>query len=763
MDIAYWVFEFLKVLAGYLLLGYAWPRTVFAKHLNGKSAVYQFSFCTTVQTVLVNTVVLGLGLLHILNAWTVRIVFYGVLLAVLYRRLGLSLDRADQLLQALPVVRLKLQFRRLRRWVWDWSRRTARALRAHWLEYLLLGALSVYALLYFSWSAFQAHSYGFGDQYVHHSWIYGLMEGKVFSGDVYPEAMHCMLYAIHTLLGVRAYSLMLFFGSIQAVVFLIAAYCFLREIFVSRYTPLFVLALFVLLSTEGFISMLGMARLQYTVPMEFGLAPQFLCAAHLIRYLREDREPYGKGKLANYILSPDLFLFAMALAAMTATHFYPVIMAFFMCLAVALLYLRRVFSKKRFLPLLASVLCGLLIAVAPMAGALAQGIPFQASMDWAVSVIEGTATEQHGSSQEMEELQQWLKDSTVPLSEKIGPALRYVSRFLKGEFELLSGDGEGGRLIYLFIAVLIACPLAGLTMALLRKLAAGRLKGKGSGLRVPGGYYLLLLMSLFFFAVYVVPNFGLPELLNGYRIYTTVRILLLGAAVIPLDLILVALNRELQQGGVQGVAAACFAVICVWSCSDEYYHGYLRYELSRYPAEVAAMNQIIGGYDKNTYTVVSPTDGLYHVIEYGRHEELLDFVRGTEEERYFLPTEHVFIFVEKKPLDYAQTHFSIGPRWLGMERDAGKWGSLNQEILSTEVSREAAEQETPSQVPDFENYRDSESRTILESKAYYWCQRFMELYPREMSVYYEDDSFVVYHFQQEVNSPYDLAIDYEEK
>ena len=55
-------------------------------------------------------------------------------------------------------------------------------------------------------------------------------------------------------------------------------------------------------------------------------------------------------------------------------------------------------------------------------------------------------------------------------------------------------------------------------------------------------------------------------------------------------------------------------------------------------------------------------------------------------------------------------------------------------------------------------YRDGESRTILESKLYDWCQRFDRLYPYEMSVYYEDDDFVCYHFRQNTNSPYELAI-----
>ena len=41
------------------------------------------------------------------------------------------------------------------------------------------------------------------------------------------------------------------------------------------------------------------------------------------------------------------------------------------------------------------------------------------------------------------------------------------------------------------------------------------------------------------------------------------------------------------------------------------------------------------------YTIVSPTEGIYHVNPYGRHEELLKFVKESAQERYFLPTDFV--------------------------------------------------------------------------------------------------------------------------
>lgn len=71
-------------------------------------------------------------------------------------------------------------------------------LRVRWKEYLsgfwhivrwllvehgLLLVVIVFGMIYFSYGAFQVHSYGYGDLHVHHDWINGLKEGRIFSGE----------------------------------------------------------------------------------------------------------------------------------------------------------------------------------------------------------------------------------------------------------------------------------------------------------------------------------------------------------------------------------------------------------------------------------------------------------------------------------------------------------------------------------------------------------------------------------------------------
>ena len=88
MENLYWMLEYGKVFLGYLFLMFLWPSVVFGGHLKEKTRTYRFSFCVTVQIVIVNIVVLVLGLLHILHQAVVVILFYGIFFYALWKRRG---------------------------------------------------------------------------------------------------------------------------------------------------------------------------------------------------------------------------------------------------------------------------------------------------------------------------------------------------------------------------------------------------------------------------------------------------------------------------------------------------------------------------------------------------------------------------------------------------------------------------------------------------------------------------------------------------
>ena len=86
----YWILEYSKVMIAYLMVMYLWPTVVFRKHLRKKSKTYRFAFCSVVSVLLYYTVIIFLGLAHILHNAVVFLLFYGVFFVQLFREYRFS-------------------------------------------------------------------------------------------------------------------------------------------------------------------------------------------------------------------------------------------------------------------------------------------------------------------------------------------------------------------------------------------------------------------------------------------------------------------------------------------------------------------------------------------------------------------------------------------------------------------------------------------------------------------------------------------------
>ena len=62
----YWALEYVRIFFAYVMILFVWPSVVFWDYLRGRSRTVRFAFCVTVPVVLLNTVVLSLGVFHIL-------------------------------------------------------------------------------------------------------------------------------------------------------------------------------------------------------------------------------------------------------------------------------------------------------------------------------------------------------------------------------------------------------------------------------------------------------------------------------------------------------------------------------------------------------------------------------------------------------------------------------------------------------------------------------------------------------------------------
>lgn len=820
MDKWYWVSEYGKVFCGYLFLMFLWPSVVFHSHLRTKSKTYRFGFCVTVPIVAMNTVVLGLGLLHALNQWIVCLLFYGVFALGFVKNALSYLDRRyKRMMEAtFPDVRtLKGKYRvlvlvllffmvcfryvkkaarflsfdyikkikscnwpkirvRVKETVWNFGR----GISSLFWKYGILVLIVIYGMAYFSYGAFQVHSYGYGDLYVHHQWIYALIQGEIFPEGVYPEAMHCFIYCMHTLLGIRVHSILLFLQGIHVAVILLAAYLLLRKVFYWRYTPLFVLMLFLTLDLCNADLIHSMFRLQITLPMEFALHTVFLCALYLVEYLSVvvvdtgdiDHSHTGmKGKMRSFFGDENRFLLMAALAVVIMTHFHTTLMVVIVCMSFAVFSLKKIVTRRYLMPLTASLLCAGLIAVLPMAGALTQGIPFNASIDWAVNAfsgeesresrnqdveIEGTGnvTEETDTEEERPD----MKKNEISITATL---LRGVIEFYDKGYAALYGKGRGGWMLVLTVVVSVFCWLSAK-------------KEKWKRFReVCAGYPPVIIASVLYVLVYAAPMIGLPDLLPEGRFFSPGHMLLLAVMAMPMDMAFAGLGmlRFGKDLVLRILTLASIAGTFGITVATGNYRGLLFYEVSRYNAASMVTEEIINTFPDYSYTIVSPTDELYPVIQYGWHEELLNFVKNCGQEGYSIPSEYVFVFVEKKPLLYAQSHFFRGPWWMGEEKYMEPFWSVyshkypnsgasqSPEMIATQVTEEEAEKEIPAYENAWLMYLRLENRSLLESKAYEWCRRFAQKHPSVLNVYYEDDAFVCYYFRQDSGSvPYELGL-----
>lgn len=792
---AYWVFEYGKVLIAYIALMYIWPMVVFRRYLAPKSRTYKFAFCTTVQVILINTVVLLLGLVHILNRWTMILFFYGgILVSLLWKRkfTGEGIQRVRQVLVGTRGVKLFLlqaissMRHALRRGV----KNLWRSSKGKRLEYLLLGVVVLFGMIYFSYGTFVDHSYGFGDMYTHHAWIYGLLEGKIFSAGIYPEAMHCFIYAMHQLFGIRVYSCMLFVAGVHVSTLLIAIYCFLKEVLKSRYTSLLIIASFLVLDLMCIDEVFSMARLQWTLPQEFALYTQFLCALYLVRYLRTDRNPRKEsGKRKWVVWDENLFLFMMALAASFAIHFYVTIMAFFLCASFAVFLLHRIFRKGNFRSLVAAVFAGIFIAAAPMGVAYATGIPFQGSIDWALNVISGEDTKE-GRTQQAEAILNTEQGETVlpsatetkdsntslngqssdahangtEITQKTIPLTERLKRLAIKVWDVTEKKSEGlysygyatlygeERADWILRFTALAAGI-GVVCCLIALLIHRKIKIFFEG------YLGLTLASIAFMILYAAPFLGLPELIAGARVCSTGQLLILAMMFVPVDLFLYLIGLTVIRVVLPMVSIVLTGAIYVGANYFDVYHGFLYNELTRYNSVVDVTNNIIKNFPQYSYTIVSPTDELYQVIEYGRHEEIYNFVKVIQSNAYSLPSEYIFLYVEKKPIQYAQSHFYTGPEWLAKEKYTQYYTmyfSEGNQLNQSTISDDYADQDFMFFLKESQNYSDLASRTILESKLNRWCKQFEHNFPNDINTYYEDDDFVCYVIRQNTSRLFNL-------
>ena len=780
MGDAYWVKEYIGVWLGYCAVFYLWPSVVFYPYLKGRSLRFRFAFCTLASTVLIPTALTLLGIVKLLDVRVAGVLFYGLFfvqliryhdpfpyLAEIFRRLS---ERTLTLKQ-LAVNVLEGTRKKTGTLVSNLSD----GLKGRKLRFAVLLLVLFYGVAYFSYNSLALHTYGFSDQFTHNSWISSMENGIIYPKGIYPEGMHCMVYAMRLLPGVRTYSVMLFMGGIHTFTILLSAYLMMREIFRWSYTPLFALAAFLTLSYFSGDGISSMSRLTATLPQEFAFPAVFLCAYGLLRILKRPKEKLSEKKLSLKEFSPrellkdeDLVIFSLSVAYSVGVHFYATIIAVFVCGVIYVLHLLRGFSLRVFLRLAVGVIAACLISVLPIGIALARGYQFQGSLRWAIAVSRGgqEAWAEGRYDPNVDYLAQ-AEEETAAATEGEGqadaeqapaPAVHPLRKLYDGTVEQLYPGIRGSVLVgFCIVSVALWLFAEAVTRALHRR---SSYTGDTGPLI---GYACVPLTCLLLLVAYKPNLAGLPILMAGDRLCVFIHLFGVMAYCCVADLVVHAAELLLPGWVLSlGSAAACVGIyLAVQSLG--LFHGYLYTELTRYPAAAELTEEIMQKLPAFKYTIVSPTEELYHVSSSGYHEELYDFVERRRDPSYTIPTPYVFFFIEKQPLDYAQYCFPDGPRWLAGDRYLRTFRVFElmpvtyPEVRHGTVSQELANKTIKGLRRRSEAASVFANREILESKAYVWLERFRRMYPYDGEVVYEDDAFLCYCLKQNEYSLFTLG------
>ncbi len=762
VDRAAYIVSCIQVFAACAVVELLLPLFMWRNYLRGKSYGYRFAFCLVTQNAYLINLVLLLGFLKISNVYTMLLgiavqyvlvtrQFPGKVKTHRFAEFGRYMRRLQNGTKKPKAVfydgrRLLLgQMKKALRWnVW-------RHIREHWVEYLFLAAAVAYNASFLTHNMNLYHSVQFSDIPVHQAWVYELAQnGVLFADGIYPFGMHAMIYAVQALFFLDLREVMLYFGAFQTVMLVLCVYLLARKIFRWKYSALIALIFFSLFLNQG--------RYVASLPQEAGMFSVTLCAYFLIEFFHTPLAKHTLSKdgpvrrflrINQYVsrryFTVNALMFMLCVSLTIAYHFYTAIAACLFVVAIVLANFVKALTKRYWVPVLLSGVLGVLIAVAPFAACYVTGTPFQESMNWAMTVMEGKKYEGDNYQANFEQslsgdtardaaaadggtAETGAADVTAANASPLAglsfvDKVRFVYHAMRDYVSVTLLSETMTRLLELCFAAGVLCALLSLPFKKLRQFGQD--------------YAAVILYTMMIMVVGAAQTLKITEIIAASRAGTFIDPFLGIPYAIAADfvfgLLAAAFPRRFRPLLALSYTAACAAlVLAVFQFNMQ--HPFFEVNLAYYNEPEYLVRHIRKDYPRDTFTVISTTDERYPVMDYGYHENLSKFmnmVNGNEPE-FKIPTPYVFVFIEKTVI---QDYY---------------YGRVD-------VSLDYAKKEFVYMADNQDYYYQ---RAVLESQAYYWARRMMELYPNNVHVYYEDDIYVAYLIEQNPYYLYDFQMDY---
>ena len=754
--------RFVSIFAAYTGLTVLLPAIMFRRILAGRRLSEQFLMCYTFGNFYIINIVFAVQLLHISGFWTL-VLFTAVPGILIWSRVNRVSLRELCMKTGIVCKKILQGSMGIKDFLYRVKNRSMAVLKkAVWLFYcevvcntlqwILAGA--VIAALFWIYGRQLVLTYGYraSDIPVHLNWINQMSRGNLFASGVYPFGFHCMVYYLHAVFGFDTYVILCVFYLVQVFFIHIVLLAMLKLLCRSLYLPYAGIMVYIL---GSFWARQTYSRFGSSLPQEFGMIFVIPSVYFLIRFFQTEKK-----NLKNRETKLILGCFALAFSLTLAIHFYGTMIAGLCCIGIAVGFCTRFLNKEYFRRIMLTGIISVFLAVLPMGIAFAGGTPLQGSLGWGLSVINGdssntedTSENEAAQKQAMEEMAARLIENTqnsnsesvqtgeIPIiteapKHSLADKAREIPKKMKNlremmirriqEFIINSQEQWCAYAVLAGIAVLI---LLGLMFIILRRITYGEML-------MSAGFCMGILTLLL-----CAGNLGLPVLMDParcsiYYVYLLiVSITVLGDGL--LYLIFMPRILTIPRNAVSFILTVSMAAGMI-------HQGLVKTPdfISDYVSNGAftCLTNIIKENKDETWTIVSANDETQMGLDHGWHYETITFLRKQEhinkDTKLIIPTEKVYFFIEKIPLNYSVVYSGSGQS----------------------ISKKGASQSLPNS-GGIGMYQ-GEGRWILMSRMYCWAQAFMEMYPNEMKVYYESEDFVCYVIPQNMYHQYNFAIDY---
>ena len=754
--------RFVSIFAAYTGLTVLLPAIMFRRILAGRRLSEQFLMCYTFGNFYIINIVFAVQLLHISGFWTL-VLFTAVPGILIWSRVNRVSLRELCMKTGIVCKKILQGSMGIKGFLYRVKNRSMAVLKkAVWLFYcevvcntlqwILAGA--VIAALFWIYGRQLILTYGYraSDIPVHLNWINQMSRGNLFASGVYPFGFHCMVYYLHAVFGFDTYVILCVFYLVQVFFIHIVLLAMLKLLCRSLYLPYAGIMVYIL---GSFWARQTYSRFGSSLPQEFGMIFVIPSVYFLIRFFQTEKK-----NLKNRETKLILGCFALAFSLTLAIHFYGTMIAGLCCIGIAVGFCTRFLNKEYFRRIMLTGIISVFLAVLPMGIAFAGGTPLQGSLGWGLSVINGDSSDTEDTSeneaaqkQAMEEMAARLIENTqnsnsesvqtgeIPIiteapKHSLADKAREIPKKMKNlremmirriqEFIINSREQWCAYAVLAGIAVLI---LLGLMFIILRRITYGEML-------MSAGFCMGILTLLL-----CAGNLGLPVLMDPARCSIYYVYLLIVSITVLGDglLYLIFMPRILTIS--RNVVSF---ILTVSMAAGMIHQGLVKTPdfISDYVSNGAftCLTNIIKENKDETWTIVSANDETQMGLDHGWHYETITFLRKQEhinkDTKLIIPTEKVYFFIEKIPLNYSVVYSGSGQS----------------------ISKKGASQSLPNS-GGIGMYQ-GEGRWILMSRMYYWAQAFMEMYPNEMKVYYESEDFVCYVIPQNMYHQYNFAIDY---